>query len=74
MSERSVTPRGDDPPLCSPGGTTPPNPPEAPMSARSGLIAKIAIVSGPPVRTKAAADSGNWTSSSWEVGDGTVSI
>jgi hypothetical protein len=28
------------------------------MSARAGLIAKTAIVSGPPARTRAAGDSG----------------
>jgi uncharacterized pyridoxal phosphate-containing UPF0001 family protein len=55
-AEKAVEVRGDDPPLSSPGGTTPPNPPEAPLSTRSGLIAKPAIVSGPPART----DSG-WT-------------
>jgi hypothetical protein len=35
---RLVVPRGDDPPY-------------PPMSARPGLIAKTAIVSGPPART-----------------------
>jgi hypothetical protein len=30
------------------------------MSVRCGLIAKTAIVSGRPARTKAAGDSGTW--------------
>jgi hypothetical protein len=44
----AVITRGDDPPY-------------PPMSAGAGLIAKTAIVSGPPQRTRAAADSfGAW--------------
>jgi regulator of protease activity HflC (stomatin/prohibitin superfamily) len=38
----------------SPGG----DPPYPPMSVRAGLIAKSAIVSGPPARTKAAVSRG----------------
>jgi hypothetical protein len=39
----TVIPRGDDPPY-------------PPVSAWSGLIAKTAIISGPPKRTKTAND------------------
>jgi 5-oxoprolinase (ATP-hydrolysing) len=59
--ESAVDPRGDDPPLCPPGGTTPPNPPEAPMSAPAGLIAKIATVSGPPARTGSGSNAQSTT-------------
>jgi glutamate synthase (NADPH/NADH) large chain len=49
--QAAVVARGDDPPLRSPGGTTPPNPPAAP-SARP--MANPAIVSG--ARAKVSID------------------
>ncbi len=46
------------PPLLSPGGTTPRTPR---LSARPGLIAKTAIVSGPPELTKSCGAEGAGT-------------